>query len=144
MTGDIRAEQAKVQLRLERAQASVDHLGRVLDCNCPSTDDVIRHGVGTKPPCPVHDTPEVLALLARLADVIVPAISGPYEFAPPMDAPGPRAFCLTPQPNDWGDIDAVDLATLRDALRSFAPVSDHGGRLIREISQELQRRSGPA
>lgn len=27
-------------------------------CNCPSMDDVFRHGVGTKPPCPVHPDPE--------------------------------------------------------------------------------------
>ncbi len=24
------------------------------ECNCPPMHDVFRHGVGTKPPCPVH------------------------------------------------------------------------------------------
>lgn len=38
-------------------------------CTCPPMRDVFRDGVGTKEPCPVHETPEFLALLA---DVIVP------------------------------------------------------------------------
>lgn len=40
-------------------------------CNCPPMHDVFRYGVETKPPCPVHDTPE---RLAALAEMIVPAI----------------------------------------------------------------------
>lgn len=34
-------------------------------CNCQSMRDVFRGGVGTKEPCPVHDTPEFLAALAE-------------------------------------------------------------------------------
>jgi hypothetical protein len=40
-------------------------------CNCPPIQDVMRGRAGeTKPPCPVHDTPERLAAL----DHILPAI----------------------------------------------------------------------
>jgi hypothetical protein len=39
-------------------------------------NDVFRYGVGTKSPCPVHDTPE---RLAALAEVIQPALPGPFK-----------------------------------------------------------------
>lgn len=41
-------------------------------CNCPPMRDVFREGVGTKPPCPVHDTPERLAALAEMIQPAVP------------------------------------------------------------------------
>lgn len=44
-------------------------------CNCPPvTPRTLRDGIGTKDPCPVHDTPE---RLATLAEVILPAIVNP-------------------------------------------------------------------
>lgn len=59
-------------------------------CNCPPMEDVFRHGVGTKPPCPVHDTPEMLAVLA---EIIVPRkhFDGPISFAPSSEGQSPSA-----------------------------------------------------
>lgn len=51
--------------------------GRTDECNCPPERDVFRGKViGTKPPCPIHDTPERLALLSKM---IVPRREGDGE-----------------------------------------------------------------
>lgn len=41
-------------------------------CNCPELRDVLREGMGTKDPCPVHDTPENLALLREAILPMIP------------------------------------------------------------------------
>lgn len=38
-------------------------------CNCPSMDDVMSGPIYTKPPCPIHDTPEAMA---HLSSILVP------------------------------------------------------------------------
>jgi hypothetical protein len=45
------------------------------ECNCPDYNDMLMRGevMGTKPPCPVHDTPERLALLKSI--VVLPRVT---------------------------------------------------------------------
>lgn len=49
-------------------------------CYCsPMTPRTLREGVGTKDPCPIHDSPE---FLAALADAIVPAMPTNLKIEP--------------------------------------------------------------
>lgn len=45
-------------------------------CNCPSIEDVQRGVIQSKPPCPIHDTPENLARMGSLMKQIPVQVGG--------------------------------------------------------------------